>query len=457
MNTTGILAYIAVAVLTQTALAYYLFRRLLSQNDLSQQQERSERELRAQIQLSEQTLRNDLNNQFAHLQQGLTAQLTQSASLQQKQIEQFSEQLEKLRQSLQDNANQARGEQGLALQRLTENLQQSLSTLTESNTQRLQEVRLTLEQKLQHIQKDNSEKLEQMRQTVDEKLHATLEQRLGQSFKLVSERLEQVHRGLGEMQQLATGVGDLKKVLMNVKTRGVWGEMQLAALLEQILTPEQYAKNVETIPGSGARVEFALRLPGKNSTDQTLWLPIDAKFPKEQHERLMDAVDKGDSESFIQAGKELEKAVRLQAKTIAEKYLSPPLTTDFAILFLATESLYAEVLKRPGLADELQHLHRVCLAGPATLAALLNSLQMGFRTLALEQRSIEVWSILGAVKTEFTKFGDVLAKTRSTLENAAKNIEQAETRSRAMSRKLKSVEALPVAEAAQLIGPEIAL
>ena len=252
-------------------------------------------------------------------------------------------------------------------------------------------------------------------------------------------------------------MGDLKKVLMYVKTRGVWGEMQLAALLEQILTPEQYAKNVETIPGSGARVEFALRLPGKNSTDQTLWLPIDAKFPKEQHERLMDAVDKGDSESFIQAGKELEKAVRLQAKTIAEKYLSPPLTTDFAILFLATESLYAEVLKRPGLADELQHLHRVCLAGPATLAALLNSLQMGFRTLALEQRSIEVWSILGAVKTEFTKFGDVLAKTRSTLENAAKNIEQAETRSRAMSRKLKSVEALPVAEAAQLIGPEIAL
>ena len=291
-----------------------------------------------------------------------------------------------------------------------------------------------------------------MRKTVDEKLHATLEQRLGESFKLVSDRLDKVHQGLGEMQQLAIGVGDLKRVLTNVKTRGTWGEVQLEMLLEQMLTADQYAKNVETIPGSGARVEFAIKLPGNGDGQRAVWMPIDAKFPKEQYERLADAAERADAEGVAAAGRELERAVRLEAKTIAEKYLSPPLTTDFAILFLPTEGLYAEVMRRPGLADELQRQHRVSIAGPSTLSALLNSLQMGFRTLALEKRSSEVWQVLGAVKTEFGKFGEVLAKTRATLETAARNIEKAETRSRVMTRTLKSVEALPPDSAQQLLG-----
>ena len=294
-----------------------------------------------------------------------------------------------------------------------------------------------------------------MRKTVDEKLHATLESRLSASFQQVSERLERVHQGLGEMQQLALGVGDLKRVLTNVKTRGTWGEVQLEMLLEQVLTPEQYAKNVETIAGSGARVEFALRLPGHVEGGAPVWMPIDAKFPKEQYERLLDAAERADADGVALAGRELERAVRAEAKTIADKYLAPPHTTDFAILFLPTEGLYAEVMRRPGLADELQRVHRISIAGPSTLSALLNSLQMGFRTLALEKRSSEVWQVLGAVKTEFAKFGDVLSATRLTLERAAKNIESAETRSRQMARKLKSVEALPSEAAQLLLGPDL--
>jgi DNA recombination protein RmuC len=289
-----------------------------------------------------------------------------------------------------------------------------------------------------------------MRQTVDEKLHATLETRLTESFRQVSDRLERVHQGLGEMQQLAIGVGDLKRVLTNVKTRGTWGEVQLEMLLEQVLTVDQYAKNVETVAGSNARVEFAIKLPGVVDGGAPLWLPIDAKFPKEQYERLVEAADNADADGVARYGAELERAVRNEAKTICDKYVSPPQTTDFAILFLPTEGLYAEVMRRPGLADDLQRALRVTIAGPSTLTALLNSLQMGFRTLALEKRSSEVWQVLGAVKTEFGKFGDVLAATKTTLERAAKNIENAEVRSRQMARKLKSVEALP-SEAAQLM------
>jgi DNA recombination protein RmuC len=279
---------------------------------------------------------------------------------------------------------------------------------------------------------------------------------LSASFKLVSDRLEKVHQGLGEMQQLAIGVGDLKRVLSNVKTRGTWGEVQLEMLLEQVLTPEQYSKNVETIPGSGERVEFAIKLPGNSNknNDAPVWMPIDAKFPREQYERLLEAADHADAEAVAAAGRELERAVRLEAKKIASKYLSPPLTTDFAILFLPTEGLYAEVMRRPGLADELQRTQRISIAGPSTLSALLNSLQMGFRTLALEQRSSEVWQVLGAVKTEFGKFGEVLAATKMTLERAAKNIDSAEVRSRQMVRKLKSVEALPSDMAQLLLGGE---
>ena len=439
------------------------------QNDIQRHQqqtaERIERELRDQVQTSAQSTRQELGGNFAQFQQTLLAQLTSVATLQNNQIDSFAQQLAKLneanaqqlesmRQAITVQAQAGREEQSAALKRFGDTLNQTLSTLTESNAQRMAEVRSTLEAKIKDLQNDNGMRLEEMRKTVDEKLHATLEQRLGESFKLVSDRLEKVHQGLGEMQQLAIGVGDLKRVLTNVKTRGTWGEVQLEMLLEQVLTPDQYAKNVETVPGTGARVEFAIKLPGQDDGGLPVWMPIDAKFPKEQYERLAEAAELADADGVAAAGRELERAVRIEAKTISEKYLAPPLTTDFAILFLPTEGLYAEVMRRPGLADELQRVCRVSIAGPSTLSALLNSLQMGFRTLALEKRSSEVWQVLGAVKTEFGKFGDVLAATKTTLERAAKNIEQAETRTRQMSRKLKSVEALPSDAAQLLLGTE---
>jgi DNA recombination protein RmuC len=380
--------------------------------DLAERIERVEREVRMQLQT--------------------TAQTSNAATVQQ---------FEAMRRQLEAQGLVGRNEQA-----------RSLKLFADSMNQRMEEIRGTLELKIKDLQADNGARLEEMRKTVDEKLHATLETRLTASFQQVSERLERVHQGLGEMQQLALGVGDLKRVLTNVKTRGTWGEVQLEMLLEQVLTPDQYAKNVETIVGSGARVEFALKLPGHGDSGTPVWMPIDAKFPKEQYERLLDAADNADAEGVALAGRELERAVRVEARTIAEKYLSPPHTTDFAILFLPTEGLYAEVLRRPGLADELQRVHRISIAGPSTLTALLNSLQMGFRTLALEKRSSEVWQVLGAVKTEFSKFGDVLAATKLTLERAAKNIESAETRSRVMARKLKTVEALPSEQAQLLIG-----
>jgi DNA recombination protein RmuC len=290
-----------------------------------------------------------------------------------------------------------------------------------------------------------------MRRTVDEKLHATLEQRLGESFKLVSDRLEAVHKGLGEMQALAAGVGDLKRVLTNVKSRGTWGEVQLARLIEDNMTPDQYASNIKPVPGSDAVVEFAIRLPGRGDGGEPVWLPIDAKFPKEEYERLMDAQEAADVEGVKAAGAALGRAVEVQARLIASKYVAPPHTTDFAIMFLPTESLYAEVLRRPGLLDKLHDL-RINVAGPSNLAALLNSLQMGFRTLAIEQRSSEVWQVLRAVKTEFGKFGEALASVKKTLDTASNKIGQTEVRTRAMLRNLKSVEALPEAEALRLLG-----
>lgn len=396
--------------------------------------DRVEREVRLQLQASAQATRQDLASGLAQFQ---------AATLQQ---------LDSLRAQMQAQGSSGREEQAQSLARFADSTNQSLAKLTESNAQRLLEVRATLESKMRELQSDNGARLEEMRKTVDEKLHATLETRLSASFQQVSERLEKVHQGLGEMQQLALGVGDLKRVLTNVKTRGTWGEVQLEMLLEQVLTVDQYAKNVETIAGSGARVEFALKLPGLQEGGPPVWMPIDAKFPKEQYERLVESAERADAEGVLAAGRELERAVRGEAKTIADKYLAPPHTTDFAILFLPTEGLYAEVMRRPGLADELQRAHRVSIAGPSTLTALLNSLQMGFRTLALEKRSSEVWQVLGAVKTEFAKFGDVLSQTRLTLEKAARNIESAEVRSRQMTRKLKSVEALPGEAAALLLG-----
>ena len=415
----------------------------------NQTSERTERELRRQVQETAQGTRFELGGNLEQFQRMLTAQLA-------KLNEGNAAQLEAMRQSITLQAQQGREEQAVSLKRFADTLNQTLATLTESNAQRMLEVRATLEQKIRELQADNGARLEEMRKTVDEKLHATLEQRLGESFKLVSDRLDKVHHGLGEMQQLAIGVGDLKRVLTNVKTRGTWGEVQLEMLLEQILTVDQFAKNVETVPGSGERVEFAIKLPGQVDGGPPLWMPIDAKFPKEQYERLVDAADRADTDGVSNAGRELERAIRSEAKTIAQKYLSPPHTTDFAILFLPTEGLYAEVMRRPGLSDELQRVHRVSIAGPSTLSAILNSLQMGFRTLALEKRSSEVWQVLGAVKTEFGKFGDVLAATRVALERAAKNIESAEMRSRQMARKLKTVEALPSDAAQALLGPDTA-
>jgi len=320
------------------------------------------------------------------------------------------------------------------------------ATATVQNAQ-FETLRGAVEQRLERIQQDSSAKLEQMRQTVDEKLHATLEKRLSESFRQVSERLELVHKGLGEMQTLAAGVGDLKRVLSNVKTRGVFGETQLAALLEQVMAPEQYERNVATRPGSRERVEFAIKLPGRD--DVPVLLPIDAKFPIEDYQRLQAAQEAGDKAALEMAEKALEARVKLEAKTIAEKYVEPPHTTDFALLYLPFEGLFGEVLRRPGLFDQIQRQFRVTICGPTNLLAYLNSLQMGFRTLAIQQRSSEVWKVLGTVKSEFGKFAEVLANTKRQLQTVANTIDQAEVRTRQIERKLKDVEVLPGAEVGQ--------
>jgi DNA recombination protein RmuC len=353
-----------------------------------------------------------------------------------------------LREQLDGNGLQLKNQ----LSMLQEGIVQQLAALNQASQQHAEQLRATLNERLAAIQTDNANRLEEMRKTVDEKLHATLEQRLGQSFQLVSERLELVHRGLGEMQTLAAGVGDLKRVLTNVKTRGVWGEVQLIAMIEQIFTPEQFATNVATRPNSSERVEVAIRLPG-GGDHRPVWLPIDAKFPVEDYQRLLDAHERADAEAAEAAAKALEARLRTEARTIREKYVEPPYTTDFAILYLPAEGLYAEALRRPGLAESLQRELRVVLAGPTNLAALLNSLQMGFRTLAIEKRASEVWQVLGQVKTEFAKFGEVLEKTKTKLDQARSQFDQIGVRSRAIERKLRDVEALPLAEGSDLIAP----
>lgn len=336
-----------------------------------------------------------------------------------------------------------------------ETMSSAIGKLSESNEKKLEAVRVTVEGKLQSLQIDNAKQLEQMRQTVDEKLQGTLEKRLGESFKQVSERLEQVHKGLGEMQSLATGVGDLKKVLTNVKTRGTWGEVQLGALLEQVLNPDQFAINVAT-KDAGERVEFAIKLPGQGTDkDEIVWLPIDAKFPVEDYQRLIEAQERADVEGVEIAGKQLETRVRSCARDISEKYLNPPKTTDFGILFLPIEGLFAEVIRRAGLTEVIQRECRVVIAGPTTLWSILNSLQMGFRTLTIQKRSSEVWNLLAAVKTEWTKYGDVLDAVQKKLHQASDTIEKAKVRSRAVGRKLKDVHELPVGEAAALLPQNV--
>lgn len=331
-----------------------------------------------------------------------------------------------------------------------------LTTLGQGSREDLTKMRDTIELKLKSLQEDNNRKLEQMRETVDEKLHSTLEKRLGESFQLVSERLEQVHKGLGEMQSLASGVGDLKKVLSGVKTRGIWGEVHLGMLLEDILSPDQYTKNFAVKSNSQERVDFAVKLPGQGT--EPLWLPLDSKFPLEDYHRLIEAQERGELELVELASKQLEKAVREEAKSIRDKYISPPTTTDFAILFLPTEGLYAEILRRPGLGETLQREFRVVIAGPTTLGAFLNSLQIGFRTLTIQKRSSEVWALLAAIKKEFSVFGDILDKTHEKLQQASNTIDQAASKSRTIERKLAKVQELPMIESAEpvkVLGVEL--
>ncbi len=402
-----------------------------------------QRELREETSAQAREDRRELGASLADLGRSLMQQMGTIASVQNNQIDAFAQQLAKL-----TGANEQR------LGALRESNEQRLNALRETTETRLESLRETLERRLRDLQADNAAKLEEMRRTVDEKLHATLEQRLGASFKQVSDRLEQVHKGLGEMQALASDVGDLKRVLTNVKTRGTWGEVQLASLLEQLLVPEQYGCNVAPVPGSNERVEFAIRLPGGTS-EAPVWLPIDAKFPREDYDRLVLAQEHADPVAAEAAGKQLEQRLRLEAKTIRNKYIAPPATTDFALLFLPTEGLYAEIVRRPGLVDELQRSWRVVVAGPSTLAAILSSLQMGFRTLAVEKRSSEVWQLLGAVKTEFGKFGDVLAKAKEHIDRAGTTLGTAATRTRAIERRLRGVESLAEPAAVQLLDDEM--
>ncbi len=400
---------------------------------VGQHGERIERELRHEIGENARTGRQELLGTLGQFQSALTQQGAEATRTQNAQIDAFGQQLALLQKTLADT---------LATQ---------LQAVGEGNARRLAEVRATLEQQLTALQAANSAKLDEMRKTVDEKLHATLEQRLGESFRQVAERLEQVHKGLGEMQTLAQGVGDLKHLLTNVKTRGMFGEAQLAALLEQVFAPEQYAEQQITRPGTRNAVDFAIRLPGRGGDGVPVWLPIDAKFPTEDYERLLAAQEAADAIGAEAAAKALEQRIRLEARGIADKYVEPPHTTDFAILFLPTEGLYAEVLRRPGLMESLQREQRVTLAGPTTLLAMLNSLQMGFRTLALEKRSSEVWQVLGAVKTEFGKFGDVLARVKTQTQTVLNTLDAAQTRSNVMNRALKNVEALPGEQALRLL------
>lgn len=437
MTLTGILIGAAVVIgLVALALLITLLRRSAGVDlsplqsrveSIEKGQERTGRELREEAARSRdesnsqaRSLREEVSSTFKGFNDSVLSQLTQLIGLEQQQLDSFSE---------------------------------KLKALTKSNEDKIGELKTTVEVRLDRIQTDNAGRLEEMRKTVDEKLQGTLEKRLGDSFRMVSERLEQVHKGLGEMQNLASGVGDLKKVLTNVKSRGTWGEVQLGNLLEQVLSPEQYAQNVATKAGSADHVEYAIKLPGRGEDEEKIvWIPVDAKFPKEDYERLVDAAERGDPVAVEDATRSLEARVKLEAKDIMNKYLDPPQTTDFGVLFLPTEGLYAEILRRPGLADFLQREYRVMVAGPTTFYALLNSLQMGFRTLAIQKRSSEVWTVLGAVKTEFEKFGAVMDKIHKKLQEATNEIDNAKRRSRVLERKLRDVQELPGPQAQALLG-----
>ncbi len=425
---------------------------------ISGQSERTERTLREEV---------------ARLREESALHLTRLSDTNDKKLAEIRAELEAKLKAMLDGERAGREEEAATLKRLQDAVSSRISelsttqkaqldsfakqiaALSDGNERRLIEMRLTIEARLKELQAGVDSRLETMRATVDEKLQTTLERRLGESFKLVSDRLESVQRGLGEMQVLASNVGDLKKVLANVSTRGGWGEVKLASLLEQILAPEQYGADVQTKAGSSGKVEFAIKLPGKDEyRETTVWLPIDAKFPLDVYQRAAAAIDSGDTSAMETTCAELEANIVASAKSIRDKYLDPPGTTDFAIMFLPVEGLYAEVLRRPGLAEVLQRKYHVIVAGPTTLAAILNSLQMGFRTLAITKRSSEVWQLLGAIKTEFGYFGDVLSKVQKKLQEASNTIEGAETRTRVIQRKLRSVQELPASEAAALLPGE---
>lgn len=375
---------------------------------------------------------------------------------------------ERLERSLQDELRGTRAELAQNLTKIMEIQTKQLAALRseiarfgQGNDQKMEQLRETVDRKLRELQSDNAQKLEQIRKTVDDKLHETLEKRLGESFKLVGDRLEQVQAGLGEMRTLAAGVGDLKRVLVNVKNRGTWGEVQLISIIQDLLAPHQYELNAVTQPGSQERVEVAIRLPGSAKTEgmgkkeQPVLLPIDAKFPKEDYERLVSARESGDSLASEEAGKLLERRLKLSAKDIYDKYINPPYTTDFGILFLPSEGLFAEILSRPGLAESIQREFRVVIAGPTTLAAMINSLQMGFRTLAVEQRTTEVWRTLSLVKAEFEKFGELLDKTRKKLQEAADTVDLADKKSRTIQGKLQKAEQLQEPEGVRQDKPSL--
>ncbi len=414
--------------------------------------------LRQEVQRSITTLGDSQRGQLEAFANRLKAFEAQVEAAQTRQRESVDLRLQQLREGFTRTGQELREEINQSLVRLGNQQRESAQGAAEAQRERLAAFETRLEklttalgEQFGKLREENAQRLEEMRKTVDEKLQSTLEKRLGESFTQVSERLEAVHKGLGEMQQLATGVGDLKRVLTNVKSRGTWGEVQLGQLLADMLTPDQYDSNVAVKPGSSERVEFAIRLPGRDDGDSTIWLPIDAKFPKEDYERLLAASEAGDPEGVELAVKGLETRVLGEAKSIANRYLAPPHTTDFGILYLPTEGLYAEVTRRMGLTERIQREHRVVVAGPNTFSALLNSLQMGFRTLAIQKRSGEVWQILGAVKTEFGKFGDTLEKVKKKLQEASNHMDQVDRRSRVMGRKLRDVEALPVTASAPLL------
>ena len=494
---TNILLFVVLALQLAAVVLLLVILRKACQSDFSliasrlnafeKAQERTEHAVREEVARSRDEMgktareqRQELAEAFKAFGDSVVQRMMDIASMQKGQLNAFSDQLASFAKASGERLDGVRAESAIGAKQLREeviaalkgitesttitmgelaNLQktqlETMSTaigkLSDSNEKKLEAVRVTVEGKLQSMQIDNAKQLEQMRQTVDEKLQGTLEKRLGESFKQVSERLELVHKGLGEMQTLAMGVGDLKKVLTNVKTRGTWGEVQLGALLEQVLNPDQFGINVATKDG-GERVEFAIKLPGKGTDkDEAVWLPIDAKFPVEDYQRLIEAQERADIEGVEVASKQLENRVKICASDISEKYLNPPKTTDFGILFLPIEGLFAEVIRRPGLTEVIQRECRVVIAGPTTLWSILNSLQMGFRTLAIQKRSSEVWNLLAAVKTEWTKYGDVLDAVQNKLHQASDTIEKAKVRSRVVGRKLKDVQELPVSEATTLL------